>query len=164
MLTMSAIFRSVAAVTKSISQALAIAGVMVLWIVIYTGFTLQRSYMHPWFKWTSWINPVCKSNASPYWVRSGILTKNCSLCFRSSPCQRSPWPRIPLCCIELSTTLWTRRPLPMCCQRRHRGSETRLWRCLGASLIWVFLLSHLAQSRLSLRIHDFLLHALLDCY
>ena len=31
---------------------------MVLWIVIYNGFTLQRSYMHPWFKWSSWINPV----------------------------------------------------------------------------------------------------------
>jgi ATP-binding cassette subfamily G (WHITE) protein 2 (PDR) len=58
MLTMSAIFRSTAAVTKTISAALAIAGIMVLWIVIYTGFTMQRSYMHPWFKWTSWINPV----------------------------------------------------------------------------------------------------------
>lgn len=51
MLTMSAIFRSTAAATKTISAALAIAGIMVLWIVIYTGFTLQRSYMHPWFKW-----------------------------------------------------------------------------------------------------------------
>lgn len=58
MLTMSAVFRSTAAVTKTISAALAIAGVMVLWIVIYTGFTLQRSYMHPWFEWSSWINPI----------------------------------------------------------------------------------------------------------
>ena len=58
MMTMSAIFRTTAAVTKQISQALAIAGVMVLWIVIYTGFSIQRSYMHPWFRWTSWINPV----------------------------------------------------------------------------------------------------------
>ena len=58
MLTMSAIFRTTAAVTKTISAALAIAGIMVLWIVIYTGFSIQRSYMHPWFKWTSWINPV----------------------------------------------------------------------------------------------------------
>jgi len=58
MLTMSAIFRTIAAATKTISQALAIAGVMVLAIVIYTGFTLQRSYMHPWFKWISYANPV----------------------------------------------------------------------------------------------------------
>lgn len=54
MLTMSAIFRTTAVVTRTISAALAIAGVMVLWIVVYTGFTLQRSYMHPWFEWTSW--------------------------------------------------------------------------------------------------------------
>ena len=52
-LLMSAVFRTVAASTKTISQALAIAGVAVLAIVIYTGFTLQRSYMHPWFKWIS---------------------------------------------------------------------------------------------------------------
>ena len=57
-LTMSAIFRTVAAATKTISQAMAIAGVMILWTVIYTGFVLQRSFMHPWFKWTSWINPI----------------------------------------------------------------------------------------------------------
>jgi len=58
MLTMSVIFRTIAASTKTISQALAIAGVLVLAIVIYTGFTIPRPYMHPWFKWISWINPV----------------------------------------------------------------------------------------------------------
>ena len=57
-LVMSSIFRTLAAVTKQIAQALAIAGVMILAIVIYTGFTIQRKYMHPWFKWISWINPV----------------------------------------------------------------------------------------------------------
>lgn len=50
MITTSVIFRTTAAVTKTISAALAIAGIMVLWIVIYTGFTIQRSFMHPWFK------------------------------------------------------------------------------------------------------------------
>lgn len=58
MLTMSSIFRSLAALTKTLSQALALAGVMVLAIVIYTGFTLPRPYEHPWMKWISWINPV----------------------------------------------------------------------------------------------------------
>lgn len=58
MLTMSAIFRTIAAATKAISQALAMAGVLVLAIVIYTGFTLQTTYMHPWFRWLNYINPV----------------------------------------------------------------------------------------------------------
>ncbi len=58
MLTMSAIFRTIAASTKTVSQAMAFAGVMVLAIVIYTGFTIPRPYEHPWFKWISWINPI----------------------------------------------------------------------------------------------------------
>ncbi|KAH8805199.1 putative ABC multidrug transporter [Xylogone sp. PMI_703] len=56
--TMSAMFRTVAAVTKTVSQAMAIAGVLVLAIVIYTGYTIPRSYMKPWFKWIIWINPL----------------------------------------------------------------------------------------------------------
>ncbi|OWP01031.1 hypothetical protein B2J93_6505 [Marssonina coronariae] len=57
-LTMSQIYRSIAASTKTVSQALAIAGVTTLAIVIYTGFVIPRPLMHPWFKWISWINPV----------------------------------------------------------------------------------------------------------
>ena len=55
---MSCIFRTLAASTRTLSQALALAGVMVLAIVIYTGFTLPRPYEHPWMKWISWINPI----------------------------------------------------------------------------------------------------------
>jgi hypothetical protein len=55
---MSMIFRTIAASTKSVSSALAIAGVSVLAMVIYTGYTIPRPYMHPWFKWLSYINPV----------------------------------------------------------------------------------------------------------
>ena len=55
---MSMMFRTMAASTKAVSQALAIAGVSVLAIVVYTGYTIPRPLMHPWFKWLSWINPV----------------------------------------------------------------------------------------------------------
>jgi ATP-binding cassette, subfamily G (WHITE), member 2, PDR len=57
-LTMSGIFRSMAAMTKSIGQAMAGAGIMILCIVVYTGFTLPQPYMHPWFSWIRWINPI----------------------------------------------------------------------------------------------------------
>ena len=57
-LTMSQIYRSIAASTKTVAQALAIAGVVTLAIVIYTGYVIPRPLMHPWFKWISWINPV----------------------------------------------------------------------------------------------------------
>ena len=55
---MSQIYRSIAAATKTVSQALAIAGVTTLAIVIYTGFVIPRPLMHPWFEWISWINPL----------------------------------------------------------------------------------------------------------
>ena len=57
-LTMSAMFRSLAALTKSIGQAMAIAGLLVLCIVIYTGFTLPEPKMHVWFSWIRWLNPI----------------------------------------------------------------------------------------------------------
>jgi hypothetical protein len=55
---MSAIFRTLAAVTKTISQAMALSGVMILALVIYTGFAINVPLMHPWFSWLRWINPL----------------------------------------------------------------------------------------------------------
>ncbi|CAH0055006.1 unnamed protein product [Clonostachys solani] len=55
---MSGIFRTLAAVTKTVSQAMALAGVMVLALVIYTGFVIRVPQMHPWFSWIRWINPI----------------------------------------------------------------------------------------------------------
>ncbi|KIM93493.1 hypothetical protein OIDMADRAFT_137891 [Oidiodendron maius Zn] len=55
---MSAVFRTMAAITKTVSQAMALAGVLVLAIVIYTGFVIAVPQMHPWFSWIRWINPI----------------------------------------------------------------------------------------------------------
>ncbi|KAK9235568.1 ABC-2 type transporter-domain-containing protein [Lipomyces kononenkoae] len=57
-LVMSAIFRTLAAATTSLAQAMALAGVIVLAIVIYTGYVIPGPEMHPWFAWIRWINPV----------------------------------------------------------------------------------------------------------
>lgn len=55
---MSALFRTLGAITKTISQAMTLAGVTILALVIYTGFVIQVRVMHPWFSWIRWINPV----------------------------------------------------------------------------------------------------------
>jgi ATP-binding cassette, subfamily G (WHITE), member 2, PDR len=57
-LAMVALFRTVGALTRAISQALAVAGVLVLIMVIYTGYAIPKPVMHPWFGWLIWINPV----------------------------------------------------------------------------------------------------------
>lgn len=55
---MSGIFRTLAAITSTVSQAMALAGIMVLALVIYTGFVIRVPQMHPWFSWIRWINPI----------------------------------------------------------------------------------------------------------
>ncbi|KAG6010295.1 hypothetical protein E4U21_007344 [Claviceps maximensis] len=57
-LVMSAVFRTMAAATKTVSQAMTLSGVLVLALVIYTGFAIPVPEMHPWFSWIRWINPV----------------------------------------------------------------------------------------------------------
>lgn len=57
-LTMSGLFRSLGALTKSVGQAMALAGILVLCIIVYTGFTLPEPYMHPWLSWIRWVNPI----------------------------------------------------------------------------------------------------------
>ncbi|KAK2666310.1 AAA ATPase domain [Fusarium oxysporum f. sp. vasinfectum] len=52
-LAMSMVFRTIAAATETLPQALAISGFLVLALVTYTGFVLPGSYMHPWFQWIS---------------------------------------------------------------------------------------------------------------
>jgi ABC-type multidrug transport system ATPase subunit len=55
---MSAVFRTMAAITKTIAQAMTLAGVLILALVIYTGFVIAPPQMHPWFGWIRWINPI----------------------------------------------------------------------------------------------------------
>ncbi len=55
---MAAIFRTTAAVTKTASQAQALAGVLVLVLVIYTGFVIRIPEMKVYFSWLRWINPI----------------------------------------------------------------------------------------------------------
>ncbi|OBS25198.1 hypothetical protein FPOA_05733 [Fusarium poae] len=55
---MSAIFRTLAAVTKTVSQAMTLAGIMILALVIYTGFMIHVPQMVDWFGWIRWINPI----------------------------------------------------------------------------------------------------------
>ncbi|KAH6844637.1 ABC-2 type transporter-domain-containing protein [Chaetomium sp. MPI-CAGE-AT-0009] len=57
-ITMSQCFRAVASSTKTLDQALSMAGVILLAVVIYLGFVIPFHEMHPWFQWLSYINPL----------------------------------------------------------------------------------------------------------
>jgi len=69
---MLAIFKTIAALTRTVEQALSIAGLMVLAIANYAGYSIPRSSMKPWFKWISYINPVY-SHLVLHLTASGLL-------------------------------------------------------------------------------------------
>lgn len=57
-LAMSFVFRTVGAVSKSIAQAMAPSAVLILGLVMYTGFALPTHDMPDWFRWINYIDPI----------------------------------------------------------------------------------------------------------
>ncbi|KAF2995891.1 hypothetical protein E8E13_004640 [Curvularia kusanoi] len=57
-LSMSMFFRLFASMTKTIAQALAPSSIILLCLVLYTGFAIPVRYMRGWASWIRWINPV----------------------------------------------------------------------------------------------------------
>ncbi|KAB8219811.1 ABC-2 type transporter-domain-containing protein [Aspergillus novoparasiticus] len=60
-LTMSNVFRWIAAVSRSLAQAEVPASIFMMILMIYTGFTIPVRDMHPWFRWLNYINPIAYS-------------------------------------------------------------------------------------------------------
>ncbi|KAI9835623.1 MAG: hypothetical protein M1837_003696 [Sclerophora amabilis] len=57
-LNMYAFFRAIGALCKSLDIATRITGGAIQVLVVYTGYLIPPTRMHPWFKWLMWINPV----------------------------------------------------------------------------------------------------------
>jgi ABC-type multidrug transport system permease subunit len=56
--TMSGMFRTLSSMTRAVGEAMALAGILIMCIAVYTGFTLPQFDMHPWFAWIRWLNPI----------------------------------------------------------------------------------------------------------
>ncbi|OBT88242.1 hypothetical protein VE02_02778 [Pseudogymnoascus sp. 03VT05] len=57
-LTMSGIFRTIAASSRTLSQAMVPAAVLILGLVMFTGFVIPIDYMLGWSRWMNYIDPV----------------------------------------------------------------------------------------------------------
>jgi ATP-binding cassette subfamily G (WHITE) protein 2 (SNQ2) len=57
-LSMNSFFRMLGAFTTSLDVATRMTGVAIQALVVYTGYLIPPSSMHPWFSWLRWINPV----------------------------------------------------------------------------------------------------------
>ncbi|KFY20922.1 hypothetical protein V491_03314 [Pseudogymnoascus sp. VKM F-3775] len=57
-MVMSMLFRTIASVSRTLSQAMAPAALLILAIVIYTGFALPVPNMRGWARWINYLDPV----------------------------------------------------------------------------------------------------------
>ncbi|KAL2817106.1 ABC-2 type transporter-domain-containing protein [Aspergillus granulosus] len=57
-LAMSMIFRTIASASRTLSQALVPAAVLILGLIIYTGFTIPTRNMLGWSRWMNYIDPL----------------------------------------------------------------------------------------------------------
>lgn len=57
-LIMSGMFRSIASMTRSVSEALTPSSLVVFCLVITTGFVIPVINMHPWIRWLNYLNPL----------------------------------------------------------------------------------------------------------
>jgi ABC-type multidrug transport system permease subunit len=57
-LVQSAIFRTLACITRTSDQAMIPSSVLGLGLMIYTGFTTPTEYMPGWSRWMTYINPL----------------------------------------------------------------------------------------------------------
>jgi ATP-binding cassette subfamily G (WHITE) protein 2 (PDR) len=57
-LALSMLFRTFGAASRSLVQALPISAIIILALMIYTGFVVPPPDMVPWFRWIKYIDPI----------------------------------------------------------------------------------------------------------
>jgi ATP-binding cassette subfamily G (WHITE) protein 2 (PDR) len=57
-LSMSGIFRSIAAMSRTLSQAMVPASILMLALIVFAGFAIPVDYMLGWCRWINYIDPV----------------------------------------------------------------------------------------------------------
>ncbi|KAK6527856.1 hypothetical protein TWF281_009128 [Arthrobotrys megalospora] len=57
-LAISTFFRFFASVTKTVDQAMAPSSIIIIALVLYTGFAIPVQYMKGWASWIRWVNPI----------------------------------------------------------------------------------------------------------
>jgi len=57
-LVMSMIFRTIGSSSRTLAQAMAPAAILILALIIYTGFVIPTRDMVVWFRWINYIDPI----------------------------------------------------------------------------------------------------------
>ncbi|MCJ1447807.1 MAG: hypothetical protein MMC23_008319 [Stictis urceolatum] len=55
---MTALFRAIGAAFSTFDAASKVSGLMISALIMYTGYMIPKTKMHPWFVWIYWIDPL----------------------------------------------------------------------------------------------------------
>ncbi|KAJ5112624.1 hypothetical protein N7532_000669 [Penicillium argentinense] len=57
-MVMSNFFRTVASLSRTIHQAISPTAILLLALIIYSGYPMPTPFMHGWARWINWVNPI----------------------------------------------------------------------------------------------------------
>lgn len=101
-LSMSMFFRLIASMTKTLAQAFAPASVVLIMLVLYTGFPLPVPYMRSWASWLRHINPVSYGFSSTMSSEFNGRTFACSSFIPFGPSYENILPEQQACAVQAS--------------------------------------------------------------
>ncbi|PNS19404.1 Brefeldin A resistance protein [Sphaceloma murrayae] len=84
-IVMSMLFRFIASVSRTLTQALTPTALLILAIVIYTGFAIPTPYMLGWSRWINYLDPVAYGFESLMVNEFSGQNYNCSVFIPSGP-------------------------------------------------------------------------------
>jgi ATP-binding cassette, subfamily G (WHITE), member 2, PDR len=58
LLTGSMIFRTIGAMSRTLTASIAPGATFILLLIVYTGFALPIPNMQPWLRWVTYLNPI----------------------------------------------------------------------------------------------------------
>lgn len=148
-MAMSMVFRTIAAATKTLVQALAVSGFLVLTLVTYAGFVLPVPSMPPWFAWISYINPLA------YAFGSLLVNQAHGALYHCANNLVPPYPDLAgdtfICTIPGSVAGETHVSGDGWLEQTYGYSYSHLWRNLGILLgfIFFFLVAYIVASEVN---------------
>ena len=82
---MSMIFRSIASLSREFVQAMTPAAVIMIGLIVYTGYAIPVNYMLGWARWINYINPIAYAFESIVINEFSGRTFECSTFVPSGP-------------------------------------------------------------------------------
>ncbi|RAQ99645.1 opaque-specific abc transporter cdr3 [Stemphylium lycopersici] len=149
-LSMSMFFRLFASMTKTLAQALAPSSLILIMLVLYTGFPLPVPYMRSWAAWFRRINPVSYGFSSVMTNEFNGRTFACSSFIPSGPSYENVAPEQRACAVQGSRPSEDFVSGTAYVETAFQYNYSERWQNFGiiVSIMFILFVGHLVMSEL----------------